>query len=75
MVNGDLMMKKPDFSKMSRPDLRAYVLAHRDDDEAIEALIKRGNRNTPAYPFPNTDEDLQQMAVILKQKLDSTNAV
>lgn len=68
------MMTKPNFNMMSRQDLRAYVLANRDDDAAIEALIRRGNGNTPTYPFPKTAEDLQQMAVILKQKLEDTNA-
>ncbi|MHC5823539.1 MAG: DUF6887 family protein, partial [Nostoc sp.] len=45
MVNGSLTMTKPDFSKMSRQELRAYILAHREDDEAIEALIKRRSPN------------------------------
>ncbi len=30
---------KPNFSEMSVPDLRAYVLSHRDDVEAIRALF------------------------------------
>ncbi|MBW4559967.1 MAG: hypothetical protein KME32_02230 [Mojavia pulchra JT2-VF2] len=65
-------MTKPDFSRMTRQELRAYVLAHREDDEAIEALIKRGNPNSPKYRFPQTDEDLKEMAQILKRKLDSS---
>jgi hypothetical protein len=72
MGNGGLMMTKPDFSKMSRQDLRAYILAHREDDEAIEALIRRGNPNSPTYPFPQTDEDLREMEEILKRKLGSS---
>jgi hypothetical protein len=30
---------KPDFSEMTVPELRAYVLSHRDDLEAIRALF------------------------------------
>lgn len=30
---------KPNFEEMSVPDLRAYVLEHRDDIEAIRALF------------------------------------
>lgn len=71
MVNGGLMMTKPDFSKMTRQELRAYVFAHREDDEAIEALIKKGNPSSPTYPFPQTDEDLREMEEILKRKLGS----
>jgi hypothetical protein len=64
-------MTKSDFNQMSRQELRAYVLAHRDDDEAIEALIKRGNPDSPVYSFPQTEEDLKAMGEILQKKLDS----
>ncbi|NET17488.1 MAG: hypothetical protein F6K08_34030 [Okeania sp. SIO1H6] len=63
-------MTKPDFNKI-RQELRSYVLAHREDDDAIEALIKRGNADSPKYPFPQTEEDIQQMAKILRKKLES----
>lgn len=62
-------MMKPDFSRMTRQELRAYILLHRDDDEAIEALIRMGNASSPTYPFPQTDEDLREMGEILKRKL------
>lgn len=64
-------MTKPDFSKMTRQELRAYILAHREDDEAIEVLIKRGNPNSPKHRFPQTDEDLREMEEILRRKLGS----
>jgi hypothetical protein len=70
MVNRGLMMK-PDFSSMNRQELRAYILAHRDDDDAIEALIKRGNPNSPKFRFPQTDQDLREMEEILHRKLGS----
>jgi hypothetical protein len=62
-------MMKPNFDSMTRQELREYVLLHREDDDAIEALINKGNPNSPTYKFPQTDADLQEMAVILKQKL------
>ncbi|WP_017750034.1 DUF6887 family protein [Scytonema hofmannii] len=34
---------KPNFHEMSRSELKAYVLAHRDDDEAIRVLFSRRN--------------------------------
>lgn len=71
MVNEGLTMTKPDFGRMTRHELRAYILAHRDDDEAIEALIKRGNPHSPTYPFPQTEENLREMEEILKKKLGS----
>lgn len=62
-------MMKPDFSRKTRQELRAYVLAHREDDAAIEALINRGDPNGPKFRFPQTDEDLEQMEKILRRKL------
>ena len=36
---------KPKFDEMSRAELKAYVLSHRDDDEAIRIFF--GRRNPP----------------------------
>jgi hypothetical protein len=62
-------MMKPDFNKMSRTELRAYILVNREDDDAIEALINRMNPNSPVYPYPQTEEDFKQMQELLRQKL------
>lgn len=32
---------KPNFQRMTKKELRAYVLAHRDDDEAFYALVDK----------------------------------
>lgn len=71
MVDKGLTMMKPNFNTMTRQELRAYILTHRDDDEAIEILIKMGNSNGSKYPYPQTDEDFRQMEEILKRKLDN----
>jgi putative AlgH/UPF0301 family transcriptional regulator len=63
-------MTKPDFSQMSRQDLRAYVLAHREDD-AIGVLINRGSHG-PRYKFPQTKEDFKEMKEILRNKLSTS---
>lgn len=75
MVNGGLIMMKPNFDTMTRKEIREYILQHREDDDAIEALINKGNPNSPTYKFPQTDEDLREMETILKQKLDSIKGV
>ncbi|WP_448574436.1 DUF6887 family protein [Trichothermofontia sp.] len=51
---------------------RAYILKNREDDDAIAALIRRANPNSPIYPYPETEEDQQMMAEILKRKLGDT---
>lgn len=34
-------MTKPNFKEMSRAELRNYVQAHRDDDEAWDAFFEK----------------------------------
>ncbi len=50
-------MIKPKFSDMTRQELRSYILEHRHDDEAIAALINKGNSNSPTDRFPQTEDD------------------
>jgi hypothetical protein len=64
-------MTKPNFDPMTRQEIREYILQHREDDDAIEALINKGNQNSPTYKFPQTDEDLREMEAISKRKLNS----
>ena len=68
-------MMKPNFDTMTRKEIREYILLHREDDDAIEALINKGNPNSPTYKFPQTDEDLREMEAILKQKLNSVEGM
>lgn len=42
---------KPNFNEMSREELKAYVLSHRDDDEALRALCNRPSSNTEKIVF------------------------
>ncbi len=54
---------KPDFDKMSKPELRAYVLVHRDDLQALEALHDRRTPDSEAIWFhtpQSPEEDTQQ---------------
>jgi hypothetical protein len=63
-------MTKPNFDEMSRQELRNYILIHREDDDAIEAIIRRiEDSNAPTYPCPKTEEDLRAMDEILRKRL------
>lgn len=44
---------KPNFEEMSKAELKAYVLTHREDDEAIRVLFSRRNPpDTEATWYP-----------------------
>lgn len=43
---------KPDFQAMSRKELRAYVLEHRDDDEAFYAYRDKSKAEGKWIKYP-----------------------
>lgn len=63
---------KPDFKAMPRKELIAYVLAHRDDDEAIDTLIARRSPDSEATWFapPKTEEEWQQQMEMMRPILE-----
>jgi hypothetical protein len=62
---------KPDLETMNTNDLRSYVLEHREDREAFNALMDRLNANaqTTTYPCPNTPENIETMRKAIREKL------
>lgn len=47
---------KPNFEQMSVPDLKAYVLQHRDDIEAIRALFYHPSLKWQTMPALVTED-------------------
>jgi hypothetical protein len=61
---------KPNFAAMSRKELRAYILEHRDDDEAFYAYMDKLQQNPnkgPIFPAPKTIDDLKHFPELLEQ--------
>ena len=63
---------KPDFAAMSRKELREYLLAHREDEEAFFAFVDRSEAEANWIELPPVEsiEDLQNFPEFLK-KLNS----
>ena len=61
-------MTKPNFNQMSRADLKAYVLTHRDDEEAFRAFITKPVARSKPYPAPLDEESIRigQEAILQK---------
>lgn len=53
--NGGMMSSKPNFKQMSLKELRSYILAHRDDQEAWEEFTSRERPNAIYF-----DKDMPQ---------------
>ncbi len=62
---------KPDFKKMDKAELKAYVLKYRDDTEAVRELFSRRSPNGHRYPAPRTQEDLAAQMDAMRRKLES----
>jgi hypothetical protein len=63
---------KPDFDSMSVGELRAYLLAHRDDDEAFYKLADRltvGAEDDTLYPIPDTPENIAVMEAAIQEHI------
>lgn len=54
-------MNSPNFSKMSKQELKGYILAHRQDEQAWTELVSRRNKSTKRYP-PPLDEEGKRIA-------------
>ena len=63
---------KPNFEKMSRQELRDYVRTHRDDLEALDALVNRRNPDSERIIFqpPKTKEEEQEQFELFKRIVD-----
>ncbi|BAY21282.1 hypothetical protein NIES2100_10320 [Calothrix sp. NIES-2100] len=61
---------KPDFDNMSIAQLRAYLLSHRNDDEAFYKLADRLAENSDdsdLYPIPDTPENIAIMETAIRE--------
>jgi hypothetical protein len=54
------MNAKPDFTTMSKFELRAYVLEHRDEEEALHAYLDRLHTENPSSRIYQPDENVAE---------------
>ncbi len=63
------MSVKPDFTLMTTQQLRAYVLEHRDDEEALQSYLDRRHSENPNSRVYKTEDDVSEaIAEYLKHK-------
>ncbi|NJO51151.1 MAG: hypothetical protein HC840_18835 [Leptolyngbyaceae cyanobacterium RM2_2_4] len=61
-----------DYDAMTNQELRAYILRHRDDVDAIEAFFARRSPGSEAVIFPpaKTEEEWHQQVETLRPILE-----
>jgi hypothetical protein len=72
MVYGGSSMDKPDFSSMTRQELKTYAMIHRDDDAVFAELIKRGKDNPSGrtFSYNMTAEEEREAMEIIRRKAE-----
>ena len=63
---------KPNFNKMSKTQLRAYVLTHKDDKEAFNLLVDRFKADSAKqvrHPFPKSLEDVVRVQKLVHEHI------
>ena len=63
-------MIKPDFEKMTRAELKAYMLENRSDDEAFHAYIDLYT-STPSEIYSGGPEEVE---MLIKKKVEEIRA-
>lgn len=63
-------MMKPNFEAMTQKELIAYILEHRDENEAFRVLMDRAHADTDAkfYPAPKSIDDLKHFPELLEKR-------
>ncbi|MGV0024601.1 DUF6887 family protein [Phormidesmis priestleyi] len=54
------MSMKPDFAAMTTLELRAYVLAHREDQDALQAYLDKRHSENPGSRVYQPEEDVSE---------------
>lgn len=63
------MSVKPDFATMTTPQLRAYVLEHRNDEEALQTYLDRRHAENPTSRVYKAEDDVAEaITEYLKRK-------
>lgn len=72
---------KPNFKEMSTKELKVYVLANRDDMEALDILVSRRTPDSEATIYPAMftekgepiEENIQLAKEAIRQRVEGKN--
>lgn len=67
---------QPDFSNMTKSELRIYVITHPDDKAAFHAFVDRftADASPETFDIPSSDNEIKEVEILIKQKLEQLKA-
>jgi hypothetical protein len=65
---------QPDFSTMTKGELRAYVVAHPGDSAAFHAFVDRftAEASPETFDIPNSNAEVGDVEILIRQKLEQS---
>ncbi|MCC5607673.1 hypothetical protein LC612_12975 [Nostoc sp. CHAB 5834] len=65
-------MIEPEFSSMSKTELRAFVIAHPDHKAAFRAFVDRftSEASPETFDIPKSNAEIEEVEILIKQKLE-----
>jgi alpha-D-ribose 1-methylphosphonate 5-triphosphate synthase subunit PhnI len=69
-------MMNLDFASMSKSELRTYVVAHPEDQQAFQAFVDRATAEAPAevYDLPHSIDDFAALDVVMRSRIEREKA-
>jgi hypothetical protein len=63
---------KPDYSALTKSELRAYVIAHPDDKVAFHTFVDRftAEASPETFDVPKSIAEVEEVEILIKQKLE-----
>jgi hypothetical protein len=63
---------QPNFSILTKAELRAYTVAHPDDKEAFYAFVDRftSEASPETFDLPKSEAEVKEVEALIKQKID-----
>ncbi len=67
---------QPNFTALTKAELRAYVIAHPDDQAAFQAFVDRftAEASPETFDLPNSAAEVKAVEILIRQKLEQLKA-
>ncbi|MDY7008495.1 MAG: hypothetical protein SWX82_32385 [Cyanobacteriota bacterium] len=65
-------MIEPNFNSMNKTQLRAYIIAHPDDNKAFYTFVDRFTSEAPTETFdiPKSIAEVEEVDILIRKKLE-----
>lgn len=67
-------MISPNFSALTKAELRTYIIAHPNDKAAFHAFVDRftSEATSEVFDLPRSNAEVEQVEALIRQKLEQS---